>query len=215
MDRIPDDGLVHVVTASRWLSPHPRVRVARAPLPDEHVIEIGLLRVTTPERTIIDCASLLTEARLISAIESAFHRGSTTPERLAEVLCDMGTRGRKGAGRVRRWLDVRGDGPALQRELEVVTARKLFASALPPPTRQHRVYVDGEPYDLDFAWPGRMVALECDGWGSHGGRQAFEADRVRWAAVESGGWRIIPVTWREIRQRPERIPRRVEVALRS
>jgi very-short-patch-repair endonuclease len=137
------------------------------------------------------------------------------PERLAEVLCDMGTRGRKGAGRVRRWLDVRGDGPALQRELEVVTARKLFASALPPPTRQHRVYVDGEPYDLDFAWPERMVALECDGWGSHGGRQAFESDRVRWAAVESVGWRIIPVTWREIRQRPERILRRVEVALRS
>jgi very-short-patch-repair endonuclease len=215
VERIPEDGLVHVVTPHRWLSPHAGVRVARAPLPDEDVSLVGVLRVTTIERTLIDSAALLTEVRLVSAIESAFHQGVTDPVRLEAKLVEMGTRGRKHAGRIRRWLELRGDGPALQSELEVAAARILSTSGLPVPTRQHRVVVDGTPYDLDFAWPEEMVALECDGWSAHGGRLAFDADRVRRGAVESLGWRVIPGTWIEVHRHPERLIRRIREALRT
>jgi very-short-patch-repair endonuclease len=215
MERIPDDGLVHVVTPHRSARPHPAVRVARAPLPDEHVVSLGVLRVTSPERTIVDIAAMVSEARLISAIESAFRLSLTTPTSLRGVVAEMGTRGRKHAGRIVRWLDARGGGPALQSELEVVTWRALEASGLPLPVRQHRVQIDSEPFDLDFAWPDEHVAVESDGWSSHGGRLPFDDDRVRRAAIESVGWRIIPVTWTEIHQHRDRFLARVATALRS
>ncbi len=74
--------------------------------------------------------------------------------------------------------------------------RLLVRSGLPKPVRQHAVEIDGLRYRLDFAWPGSCVAVEADGFATHGARrQVFQADRRRMAKLASRGWRIVPVTW--------------------
>ena len=58
------------------------------------------------------------------------------------------------------------------------------------------------PYRLDFAWPELKVAVETDGWATHGRREAFEDDRARDAALMAHGWRVLRVTYRRLRHQP-------------
>jgi very-short-patch-repair endonuclease len=77
--------------------------------------------------------------------------------------------------------------------------RELVRRAgLPQPASQHRV----GPYRLDFAWPEVKVAVETDGWATHGRRQGFEDDRARDAALMAKGWRVLRVTYRRLRREP-------------
>jgi very-short-patch-repair endonuclease len=77
--------------------------------------------------------------------------------------------------------------------------RALIARAgLPQPIAQHPL----GPYTLDFAWPDLKVAVETDGWATHGRRAGFEGDRARDAALQAAGWRVLRVTYRRLRREP-------------
>ena len=71
-------------------------------------------------------------------------------------------------------------------------------AGLPQPRAQYRL----GPYRLDFAWPELKVAVETDGWGTHGRRQGFEDDRARDASLLAQGWRVLRVTYRRLKQKP-------------
>ena len=71
-------------------------------------------------------------------------------------------------------------------------------AGLPQPRAQYRL----GPYRLDFAWPELKVAVETDGWGTHGRRQGFEDDRAKDASLLAQGWRVLRVTYRRLRQKP-------------
>jgi very-short-patch-repair endonuclease len=77
--------------------------------------------------------------------------------------------------------------------------RTLIARAgLPQPIAQYPL----APYRLDFAWPDLKVAVETDGWGTHGRRAAFEDDRAKDAMLLAAGWRVLRVTWRRLVREP-------------
>jgi len=77
--------------------------------------------------------------------------------------------------------------------------RALIARAgLPQPIAQYPF----ASYRLDFAWPGLKVAVETDGWGTHGRRAAFEDDRAKDAMLLAAGWRVLRVTWRRLAREP-------------
>ena len=71
-------------------------------------------------------------------------------------------------------------------------------AGLPPPIAQ---YPFGSAR-LDFAWPQHRVAVETDGWMTHGRRGAFEDDRARDARLLAAGWRVLRVTYRQLKRRP-------------
>jgi very-short-patch-repair endonuclease len=54
---------------------------------------------------------------------------------------------------------------------------------------------------------------EVDGDASHSSRAAFERDRVRDAALQAAGYRVLRVTWRELTRRPEAVAVRVAALL--
>jgi very-short-patch-repair endonuclease len=70
-------------------------------------------------------------------------------------------------------------------------------AGLPQPVAQHRV----GRYRLDFAWPQLKVAVETDGWATHGRRRAFEDDRAKDAFLLAAGWRVLRVTYRRLERR--------------
>jgi very-short-patch-repair endonuclease len=77
--------------------------------------------------------------------------------------------------------------------------RELVRRAgLPQPRAQYPF----ASYKLDFAWPHYRVALETDGWATHGRRQGFEDDRARDAALMARGWRVLRVTYRRLKHQP-------------
>ena len=76
----------------------------------------------------------------------------------------------------------------------------LDSAGLPQPRTHHRL----GGYEADFAWPGQRLAVETDGWGTHGYRAAFERDRARDAELAARGWTVIRITWRQLTREPTR-----------
>ena len=78
------------------------------------------------------------------------------------------------------------------------TSPLIARAGLPQPIAQYPF----ASYRLDFAWPGLKVAVETDGWGTHGRRAAFEDDRAKDAMLLAAGWRVLRVTWRRLAREP-------------
>jgi very-short-patch-repair endonuclease len=160
--------------------------------------------ITTPARTLIDLAGVLDEEDLEAAVECAFRRRLVSERALHRRLAELGGSGRRGTSALRRISQGRGDNAALESRLEVEVWRLLVRSGLPKPIRQHHVVADGRRYRLDFVWPNLRVAVEADGFATHGTRRrVFHSDRVRAASLVSHGWRVVPVTWEDVKQRPD------------
>ena len=54
------------------------------------------------------------------------------------------------------------------------------------------------PYEVDFLWRDRALVVETDGFRHHSDRAAFESDRVRDAAVQRFGFRVLRFTYRQV-----------------
>jgi very-short-patch-repair endonuclease len=74
----------------------------------------------------------------------------------------------------------------------------VHRAGLPQPIAQYRF----PPYKLDFAWPEHKIAVETDGWATHGRRAGFEDDRARDAVLLTKGWRVLRVTYRRLKHHP-------------
>jgi very-short-patch-repair endonuclease len=55
---------------------------------------------------------------------------------------------------------------------------------------------------FDLAWPEVGLAVEVDGWETHGTREAFQDDRERDALMVAMGWRVLRFTWDDVVNRP-------------
>jgi very-short-patch-repair endonuclease len=179
-------------------------------LPRADRTHLGCIPITTPARTVIDLAGVLDDESLEAAVESALRQHRVSERILRARLYALGGSGRAGASALRRILEQRGErAAALEHRLEVKVWRLLVRSGLPKPTRQHGVDIDGRRYRLDFAWPSFRVAVEADGFATHGGHRAFHSDRRRAAVLAGAGWRLVPITWKEVTTRPEQWLREV------
>ena len=57
-------------------------------------------------------------------------------------------------------------------------------------------------WEVDAVWPAQRVALEVDGYATHGHRLAWERDHRRDLAVQAAGYRTVRVTYRLLDQEP-------------
>jgi very-short-patch-repair endonuclease len=62
-------------------------------------------------------------------------------------------------------------------------------------------------------WPGERLIVEVDGYAFHSSRAAFERDRRRDADLQSRGYAVIRVTWRQLRSAPHAVVARIAAAL--
>ena len=99
----------------------------------------------------------------------------------------------------------------MESRLEVRAARLLRRHRVKPEARQHAV----ERFRIDFAWPSRMLGVECDGFEWHGNRLSWKRDRRRIARLETLGWRIVHVTWADVSEHGDETIGRVREALAS
>ena len=184
--------------------------VHHAQLPRRDVVVVDGIRCTSATRTIIDCGALLADEVLETAFEQARRMGLTSVAALARCADELCGRGRPGSTRVRRLVAAQAPrSAAMESRREVKLARLLRTSSLAVPERQYPV----GRFRLDFAWPNRRVACECDGFEHHGARLAWKRDRGRLAAIEGEGWRIVQVTWADVTEQPRQTIDRLAFAL--
>lgn len=184
-------------------------------LSDAHVTFMEDLRVTTPERTIIDLAAVLNEGHLARILDQGLARGKISMELLTELFSNLARRGKPGTVKLRRLIEARGEGYVPpESELERRLVKVLDRAGLPEPVRQFEAPwlrpVNGR---VDLAYPDGRLLIEGDSRRWHQLIQAFETDRLRDNAAQLAGWRILRFTWREIEEYPERVVRTVHHAL--
>jgi len=83
-------------------------------------------------------------------------------------------------------------------DLETLLTLRLRKAGLPDPVAQFKVLANKHQYRIDLCYPEHMLAIEGDGFSFHGGRDAFESDRVRQNDLVLAGWRVLRFTWRQI-----------------
>jgi very-short-patch-repair endonuclease len=157
---------------------------------------VDAIPVTTVARTILDLADVVDEHELERTFEEADRRGLLRMRALEDV-CVRGY-GRRGLKPLRRLIeDARAPEPS-RSALEDRVLALCRKYDLPSP--QTNVEVLG--HEVDAFWPRQKLMVEADSWSYHRHRAAFERDRIRDAAMQAAGYRVVRVTHRRLERAP-------------
>jgi Transcriptional regulator, AbiEi antitoxin/Protein of unknown function (DUF559) len=203
-----------VTVPSASARPRPGIVVHKSTtLHSADITTIDGIPCTSLARTLLDLAEVVDRQAVERAISQAEVLGIFDLREVEDVLARA--TGRRGAGVLREIL-TEYEGPTLtDRELEARFLALCRAASLPEPeVHAWNTLDDGIAYEIDFLWRAEGLAVETDGWGSHGTRKAFENDRRRDRRLRVAGWDVIRFTWRDVEREPDEVTA-VLVALRE
>lgn len=191
---------IHVVTKDG--REHRRIRFHRCELSDGDVSRRHGIPVTTPRRTLIDFASLASQAQLEKAVREALYQHLVTTASLTSCCSTLGNR--RGAAKLRKAIAkaTQTDGRT-RSELEDAFLAFLDTHKLPPPDAVNvQMQIGDLPIEADCLWRDARLIVELDSRGAHDNAHAFEADRKRDRKLQAAGWRVIRITWRQLHAEP-------------
>lgn len=177
-------------------------RVRSFPAADRSVVDA--IPVTTPARTIIDIAAVVSAETVEEALDDALRRRLVSLPRLRWRIDELAGRGRPGIGAIRRLVAARESAADVpQSVFETRLARLLNRLGPARAVRQHAVRDGGRVVAVvDFAYPEAKVAVEADGYRWHSSRARWEHDLARRNALSKLGWSVVHVTWEQLRKTP-------------
>ena len=161
------------------------------------VVTLGGLRVTSLERTVVDCAMMLGYRQALVLTDHALRLGADKAlmERMAE-----GLQGRRGIRNLR--LALAHADPRSESAGETLTRELLIRLKLPLPEPQVAVAARAGRYRLDFAWKEQKVALEFDGKTKYFDykptAEVLFQERQREKELTENGWTFVRVTWADL-----------------
>ena len=178
-------------------------------LPKHHVTEVEGWKSTTAARTVLDVIGREPYVHDVDAafkvVNDALRRKVTTIHELRAVTLECAARGRNGVGVMRQVLDrISPSYVPTASELEDLVVRVLEAAGLPAPKRQRSVGGTRAPVGrVDFFYGEWRLVIEADSERWHSGWAQQEADRERDLKLMASGLRVMRVTWRQLKSKPE------------
>ncbi len=154
---------------------------------------------TSVARTLVDLAATNDAAFLQKLLERSMVLRLFDRTALDATLARAN--GRRGTGTLRRLLEDLDEAPPTRSELERRFLDLIRSASLPSPITNG--LIDG--YEVDFHWPDKKLIVETDGRATHDNSIAFERDRGRDLDLKPAGWEVIRITWRQIRDEPDRV----------
>jgi hypothetical protein len=205
----PDDPVELTLAPGR----HP-VRVAgltvrRSHVPVDHIRRRHGTPVTTAAATAIRLAEILDQDDAVVAIDQLIAAKVVDLASVRGLAASIGGPGSRRARAAAALADGLAASPPETR-LRLLIGR----SDLPTAVAQFEVIHEGRLIArVDFAWPGRKVALEYDGlW--HAEKGQFARDRERLNQLREAGWVVVFVTAADL-HRPQLLLGRIGAALAS
>jgi very-short-patch-repair endonuclease len=182
-------------------------------LPDDERTVVDGIPVTTVPRTVLDFATHASRRQVERALNEMEVR------RLADRLSipDLLARypGRRGTAVLRELLDEGAEGRGVtENDFEELFVPLLDSHGLPRPRFNADIAVAGRFFRADCLWWRERLIVELDGRAVHGTHKAFEDDRERDRLLLADGWRVMHVTWRQLRDDGPRIAADLRAALR-
>ena len=199
-------GPIHTTTPKQR-RPQKGLSVTAAFLrPDEQETVRGI-PVTTVARTLLDLAAVSTEAELERAVREA-EVNQLADETSLHALIARHPR-RRGIATLKRLIDADDLDVITKSELEDRFRKFLRRTRLPPPV--HNTVV--ATFMVDALWRDQRLVAELDGFRTHGRRRSFEDDRRRDRILQAAGYRVIRITWRQLRDEPDAVARDLRALL--
>lgn len=146
--------------------------------------------VTSPLRTVVDCARTLPWGEALAVADSALRSGSVGRGELASAA--RVARG-PGSARIRR-VAAAADGAAYGPFESLVRSIALDVDGFTP-VPQLEVEVPGLLAHVDIGDPRLKIAIEAESLEFHWKRDELERDCARYTALAAYGWLVLRVTW--------------------
>ena len=149
--------------------------------------------ITSPLRTVIDCARRLEFGAALAVADAALRHGDVTNADLVEARRNrtrQGCRQRQAGGR---------QASALAANLfeSMLHAIAIEAGLSVQPQVAIWLGPDGEVHP-DVVDRGRRLALEAYSWEFHAGKEAHARDCRRYTLLVVHGWTLLRFTWRQV-----------------
>lgn len=158
------------------------------------LVEHRGIRLTTPERTVIDLLPKRSEAEIGGMLEQMVTRLNRSPDAIHEWATGLP----KMAGRsklIRALDDVAGP-VVVKSELEELFREVCREARISLPLANR--WLAG--LEVDAVWLRERVVVELDSWRYHGGRWQFHRDRDRGLVLARAGFEVIRLTWRQLKR---------------
>ncbi len=166
------------------------------------------IRVTSPARTVLDCAPRLSDPALTRAVNDARIGRHMRLSELAELL-ERVPPTYPGASRLLPFVQTRTGPTRAEFEDRFLAMTKRYGL----PTPQVNVIVAG--WEVDALFAAERLIVELDGWEYHSGKGSFERDRERDAATLEAEHATVRVTWERLTRTPGREAARLDSILRA
>jgi very-short-patch-repair endonuclease len=188
-------SFVAVTLIGRHIQSQPGLRLHRLKTLDVRDVRLHHgFPVTSPARTLIDCAAsglpldrLLNEARALKLVKDAEIHA-------AMERCPR----RKGVKALRALLEAEKDTGFTRSKAERILKRLVKEAGLDPPI--FNTHVEG--MEVDAYWPRQRLVVEVDGVRFHGHYQAFQRDRAKANRLIAAGYVVLRFTWAQLTGRP-------------
>jgi very-short-patch-repair endonuclease len=195
---LPSWQIDREVTRSRRARPRSGVHIHQSTLKDDELSEVDGIPVTSLSRTLFDLAAISSRQQVEQAFNEAEVRGLTDRISVPELL-ERHPR-RKGAPMLNSILETKGHLRGItKKELERRFKALLGSTDLPKPRHNAHLAVGGRFFEVDCLWADQRLVVELDGRAVHGTPRAFEHDRERDRLLVADGWRVVRITWRQLR----------------
>ncbi len=178
--------------------------VAWADLPETDVSE----GVTTPLRTVLDCARTLPLGEGLAVADSALRDDAITPAELRTAAAELRGPGSAAARRVAMLADGRAANP-LESTLRAILADVPELDLVP----QCVIADDGCFAVADLADRRLRLVVEAEGFAYHGSRADWRSDARRFTDLTAHGWWVLRFTYEDVMHHPDRVRRLVRTWL--
>jgi very-short-patch-repair endonuclease len=176
----------------------PWIVLHRSPLPGDERTWVDGIPVTSVSRTILDLAAVGSRRQVERALNEMEVLSLTDSLSIPDLLERYPRR--RGSAVLRDLLG--GDEGVVgitQSDLEERFVAFLEATELPLPRLNADLAVAGRFFSVDCLWADQRLIVELDGRAVHGTAKAFESDRERDRLLLVEGWRVVRITWRQLR----------------
>lgn len=184
---------------------------ARRVFMDEERTVVRAIPVTSPARTLVDLAPMLTAGQLAATLGEADRRGLLDVRAVERALARVKSRHGQGHARLRAALDAHARaGATLTRSwLEERFLDLVLDAGLPRP----RLNAPAAGFEVDALWTDARVVVELDGWADHRERAAAARDRDKTNRLQVAGYVVLRFLHGDVVGRPDEVVAAIRDAL--
>jgi hypothetical protein len=194
MESMFESSSIHVTVA-------PGSRPASAKGVSLHYAEVTDEKVTSPLRTVLDCARQLPFREALAIADSACRRQLVSPDELVKTAERLRGPGVGHARRVAAHADGRADNP-FESGLRAIAIEVGITGFEPqlviPADRLPGMSHSPAEMRVDLGDPDRMIVFEADSFAYHGTREALERDCRRYDELVSRRWLVLRFSWEQV-----------------